>query len=303
MKYTLNEMQIMNLADHYTLLYAFLGKSLLEQCGEKGEQALREGTRRFGRDRAEALRARHLDANVKINMHSLFAVGADLPPDPRFKRELQELNPQERVSHTLYCPMAALWKEYGVMEIGRIYCEEFHRACYGHYAFGYTKVNLAKTQAQPEDEYCAFNVVLRPETLPEELRAVCFEEYDPEYSGPVKQLAQAQGKSGFGTLFIKLYFHIAQAAEDILGDMGRSAVCKGMEDMAEECADRLLCAAREQGKEMSLDFIEANYPLRMDMDGEPLWSIYGSGGWKEEMKNHFCNKVQRICLDNGQRLF
>lgn len=82
------------------------------------------------------LRARHLDANVKINMHSLFAVGADLPPDPRFKRELQELNPQERVSHTLYCPMAALWKEYGVMEIGRIYCEEFHRACYGHYAFG-----------------------------------------------------------------------------------------------------------------------------------------------------------------------
>ena len=217
MKYTLNEMQIMNLADHYTLLYAFLGKSLLEQCGEKGERALREGTRRFGRDRAEALRARHLDANVKINMHSLFAVGADLPPDPRFKRELQELNPQERVSHTLYCPMAALWKEYGVMEIGRIYCEEFHRACYGHYAFGYTKVNLAKTQTQPEDEYCAFNVVLRPDTLPEELRAVCFEEYDPEYSGPVKQLAQAQGKSGFGTLFIKLYFHIAQAAEDILG--------------------------------------------------------------------------------------
>lgn len=35
MKYTLNEMQIINLADHYTLLYAFLGKSLLEQCGEK----------------------------------------------------------------------------------------------------------------------------------------------------------------------------------------------------------------------------------------------------------------------------
>lgn len=30
-------------------------------------------------------------------MHSLFAVGPDLPPDPRFKRELQELNPEERV--------------------------------------------------------------------------------------------------------------------------------------------------------------------------------------------------------------
>lgn len=161
--YSKEEIQIMNLDDNYTLLYPFLVKSLIEHFGEQGEKTAREGTRRFGRDRAETLRNKHLNAGVKINMHSLFAVGPDLPPDPRFKRELQELNPEERVSHTLYCPMAEIWKKYGFMEIGRMYCEEFHNACYSSYAYGYTKVNLAKTLTQKEDEYCAFNVVLRPE--------------------------------------------------------------------------------------------------------------------------------------------
>ena len=98
--YTREEMEIMNLADSYTLLYSFLAGPLLAQFGVEGERALREGTRKFGRDRAESLRERHLKANVKINMHSLFAVGPDLPPDPRFRRELQTLNAQERVSHT-----------------------------------------------------------------------------------------------------------------------------------------------------------------------------------------------------------
>lgn len=92
MYYSKEEIQIMNLDDNYTLLYPFLVKSLIEHFGEQGEKTAREGTRRFGRDRAETLRNKHLNAGVKINMHSLFAVGPDLPPDPRFKRELQELN-------------------------------------------------------------------------------------------------------------------------------------------------------------------------------------------------------------------
>ena len=107
--YTREEMEIMNLADSYTLLYSFLAGPLLAQFGVEGERALREGTRKFGRDRAESLRERHLKANVKINMHSLFAVGPDLPPDPRFRRELQTLNAQER--YLIRC--FALWLIFG----------------------------------------------------------------------------------------------------------------------------------------------------------------------------------------------
>ena len=41
--YTREEMEIMNLADSYTLLYSFLAGPLLAQFGVEGERALREG--------------------------------------------------------------------------------------------------------------------------------------------------------------------------------------------------------------------------------------------------------------------
>ena len=285
--YTREEMQIINLDDNYTLLYPFLVKSLIDRCGEKGERAAREGTRRFGRDRAETLRNKHLKMNVKINMHSLFAVGADLPPDPRFKRQLQELNPQERVSHTLYCPMAAIWKEYGVMDIGRIYCEEFHNACYSTYAYGYTKVNLAKTLTQEEDEYCAFNVVLRPENLPEELKPVCFAQYDPEYEGPLEEIPQAYGKTGFGTLFIKLYYHLTAAAEEMLGEEGLEAIRQGLVQMGMDAARRIKIQAEEQKEKVTKEFVDLNYPLSVEPDKDPLWNLYDGNGAKELLINSF----------------
>lgn len=285
--YSDEELQIMNLDDNYTLLYPFLARSMIEMCGEKGEKAVREGTRRYGRDRAETLRNKHMKANVKINMHSLFAVGPDLPSDPRFKRELQELNPQERVSHTLYCPMAAIWKEYGATDIGRIYCEEFHNACYSTYAYGYTKVNLAKTQTQEGDEYCAFNVVLRPENLPEELKPICFAEYDPEYEGPVCELPPAYGKTGFSTLFIKLYYHLFTTAEEMLGDKGVEAVKCGLNSLAHDAARRIAVSARVQNVSVTREFVDANYPLALDSGQEPLWDLYSGKNAKAILEEEF----------------
>ena len=285
--YSKEEIQIMNLDDNYTLLYPFLVKSLIEHFGEQGEKTAREGTRRFGRDRAETLRNKHLNAGVKINMHSLFAVGPDLPPDPRFKRELQELNPEERVSHTLYCPMAEIWKKYGFMEIGRMYCEEFHNACYSSYAYGYTKVNLAKTLTQKEDEYCAFNVVLRPENLPEELKPVCFEQYDPGYAGPSADIPQAYGKSGVSTLFVKLYYHLASTAEEMLGDAGKAAIGEGLKALAHDAARRIQEQAKEQNEPVNREFVDLNYPLALDPEQEPLWSFYTNEGIRELFVNTF----------------
>ena len=289
--YTQEEQEIINLADSFTLLYSFLGQALIQRFGLEGERALREGTRRFGRDRAESLRNKHSKANVKINMLSLFTVGPDLPTDPRFRREKYALNPQERVTRTLYCPMADLWQKYGALEIGRIYCEEFHSASYSHYAYGYTKVNLAKTRTQAGDEWCAFNVFLRPESLPEELKPVCFAEYDPGYTGPTQELPPAYGKSGFGTLFIKLYSHITSAALEQLGAPGLEAIGEGLEEMARDAARRLKQAAREQNQPLTLEFFARNYPLESDPDREPMWETYGTDGRKEAMEDHFYHPV------------
>ena len=166
--YTYAQQCIMDLGDNYTLLYSFICREILDEFGIEGERAVREATRRYGRDRGIHSRMEHIEKGYKVNMQTLFTAGSGLPKDPRFRRELQELNPEERISHTLVCPMADIWKAYGEREIGRIYCEEFHPACYEHYAYDVGHTNLSKTLTQECDEYCAFNVTLRAQNLPRE---------------------------------------------------------------------------------------------------------------------------------------
>ena len=272
--YTYEEQCVMDLSDNYTVLYSFLGRELLDAAGVEGERALREGTRRYGRDRGQCSRERHQALGVKINMQSLFSVGGDLPPDPRFHRELQELNPQERVSHTLVCPMADIWKAYGERAIGRIYCEEFHPACYNHYAYDCGHTNLAKTLTQEGDEYCAFNVVLRAENLPDDLKPLCFAEYDPGYVAPQVSVPKANGKRGFETLSVKLYYYLLEAAEEMLGETGTAAIEKALGKMAADCVQRARKTAQAYGKVLDEQVIYDTYPLTMDPSKTDLWEGY-----------------------------
>lgn len=286
--YTLEESRIINLQDSYTIMYAFLVRSLLDECGLEGDAAAREGTRRYGVDRGLKSRKKHLDMGVKVNMQSLFSVGHDLPADPRFRRERQELNPQERISHTLFCPMADVWKKYGAMDIGRMYCEEFHFACYNTYGYHYTQVNLAKTQTQEGDEYCSFNVVLRPENLPEDLRPRCFAEYDPGYVPPdLSSVRPPQAKSGFNSLWVRLYYYLLEAAEERLGGAGRVAVAHGLNKLAADASAMMRRKAAEIGARADAEFVESNYPLAIDIDQEPMWEEYRGHGAKALLNDEF----------------
>lgn len=291
--YSYEEQCIMDLADNYTLLYSFLGRSLIDAFGVAGEKALREGTRRYGRDRGEASRKMHESLDVKINMQSLFSVGGDLPPDPRFRRELQELNPEERVSHTLVCPMADIWKAYGEAYIGRIYCEEFHPACYSHYAFDYGHVNLGMTLTQEKDEYCDFNVVLRAENLPDELKPKCFAEYDPGYVTPDVHPAAACGKSGFESISVKLYYYILEAALEQFGEAGWDAMCTAMEKMAVDAAARAGNTAEKYDRPFDEQLIFDTYPLTMDRSKTKLWDNYTGHEAVERFMHSFVPAMQR----------
>lgn len=294
MMYTYDQICMINLSDCYTMLYGYLVDSMLQTFGETGERAAREGTRRFGRDRAMTSRNKHLGWGVKINMKSLFTMSHDLPSDPRFRRELQELNEQERVSHTLVCPMADIWKACGHMHIGRMYCEEFHFACYNTYAYGHTQVNLAKTLTQEGDEYCSFNVVLRPENLPEELKPVCFAEYDPGYVAPSVPGPNVTGKGGFNTLSIKLYYYLLEAAEEQLGEAGVKAICAGLARLAEVSAQRMRQSAAEAGLPLDEKYVEDNFPLIQHPEDEPMWATYGKHNAKQLLQQHFYPAFQKL---------
>ena len=195
-------------------------------------------------------------------MKNLFSLYPDLPSDPRFKRELQTLSPQERISHTLFCPMAAIWESHGQKEIGRIYCEEFHPACYGEYGYGYTSVNLARTQTQENDEYCSFRVILRPADLPAKLRATCFADFDPDYHEPPydPQLCLS-GKDGFEMLSIKLYYYLLATAMEQIGEECIPVIESALKKLSAETALLLEAVAGECHRSIDDAFIYENVPI------------------------------------------
>lgn len=284
---------ICNLGDAYTLMYGFIGKRLINDLGLDGDIVLREGTRKYGYDRGEAARAKHMAVGAKVNMKSLFSLFHDLPSDPRFRRELQELAPQARVSHTLVCPMADVWKEYGQKEIGRIYCEEFHPACYNHYAFDYSRLNLSKTLTQDGDEYCDFNVVLRSEHLPDELKPICFAEYDPDYVEPTIVAPPVNGKVGFATLCIKLFYYLYKQAKTDLGDAGVTAVRQGLLQWADAMAELLKKRALEGQDSIDSKYLDDNIPFAMNtgtVDAQ-LWENYSDCGAQDEVETYFCKPL------------
>ncbi|MGN0405467.1 MAG: L-2-amino-thiazoline-4-carboxylic acid hydrolase [Bariatricus sp.] len=290
--YTYEQKCIMNLGDAYTLLYGFIAKNIIDRLGLEGERAVREATRQFGYDRAETTRKKHLEAGAKINMLNLFTLFHDLPGDPRFRRELQEINPQERVSHTLVCPMADIWTEYGQKAIGRIYCEEFHPACYSHYAFDQSQVNLAKTLTQDGDTYCDFNVILRPENLPEDLKPVCFADYDPGYQEPEIEHVPTDGKKGFGSLSIKLYYYLMKYAALNLGEDGICAVKEGLEMFADATADLFRKRAGEDKITIDRNYMKDNLPMDLDTDlDEEMWAPYRDFNAKEVAQKYFCDRL------------
>ena len=289
----LEESRLNNLEDHYCIMYAILGRTLMEEFATDGEAILRQGTRYYGQNRGTIHRQKHLDAGMKINMYNLFTSGGDLPGDTRTLREAQRLNEEERVSHTLTCPMADIWGAYGCMDIGRIYCEEFHCACYSTYAYGYTKVNIAKTLTQEGDDYCSFNVVLRKADLPEELQPVCFEEFDPDYVPPEKVSLPVPGaKEGYRSLWLRLYYFLLQAAVEQKQEEGKKAIEKGLQKLAETVAE----AFKKQQGSIDKEFLEENYPLNLDTGQEPMWKDYGKNGAKELAEEAFIKPLLAKCL-------
>lgn len=290
MKYeNLSNFNIKNLQDSYTILYAYLVRELINDFGIEGERAAREGTRRFGIDRGLKRRSQHLVAGYKVNMLSLFSVGGDLPGDPRFKRDLQRINSQERVSHTLVCPMSDVWTSMGERDIGRIYCEEFHFACYNAYAYGYTQVNLARTLTQGDD-YCSFNVVLRPEFLPKEERINCFEEYDPNFKKPKVIMKVANAKDGFNSLCIRIYYYILEATIEQIGVEGISSITKALGKYARNSGERMKLAAIENNEKCTMEFVDLNFPFKMANDSESLWEEYNKHQAREILVDGFYNE-------------
>jgi hypothetical protein len=141
-------------------LYYFMGKEMLDSFGDEGEQALRRSVRNFGVSRGEALRDRHQEAGLPIDVRSLFE-NYDLPygKDHYQVRKIIQFDEDHRVSETMICHLQEIWHELGGEEgkqIGAIYCDEFHQAMWGAYDNDIT-VDLPSLLSK-NDPCCRFEV-------------------------------------------------------------------------------------------------------------------------------------------------
>ncbi len=292
--YTNEQLEIIHMGDAYTLAFALMARKIIDELGNEGETAVREATRRFGRDRGRARRQKHLDLDVKINMRSLFSVCSDLPNDPRFRRDLSLLTEEERNSHTLVCPMAELWIAYGMKDIGRIYCEEFHPACYKEYAWGMTDVNLSRTLTQDGDDYCDFHVVLRKANVPQEKKAQCFPECDPSYKVPDVDASAAGAKTGFSSLCVRIYYYMLEVLTERFPDRAATVMSDALEYWAEDSLKHLREWSAEMGLPLTKEFAEAHFPMYVNIDDDPMWPKYERYGAKQLMKEKFYAKYLSV---------
>ena len=292
--YTKEQLEIIHMGDAYTLAFALMARKIIDELGNEGESAVREATRRFGRDRGRARRQKHLDLGVKINMRSLFSVCSDLPSDPRFRRDLSLLTEEERNSHTIVCPMAELWIAYGMKDIGRIYCEEFHPACYKEYAWGMTDVNLARTLTQDGDDYCDFHVVLREANVPAEKKRQCFPTCDPDYQEPIVDASPAGAKTGFSSLCVRIYYYMLEVLTERFPERAQQVMGDALEYWAEDSVKHLREWSSEMNMPLDKVFAEAHFPMYVNANDDPMWAKYDHYGAKKLMENHFYNKFLSV---------
>ena len=106
----LEEIKLENLQDSWVIMYTFIARELFDRGGFQGEIALREAVRRYGRDRGFTNRQRLIDNNIKINLETLFHEGRDRPGEPRFLSKVIRSTREERISDTLICSFADVWK-------------------------------------------------------------------------------------------------------------------------------------------------------------------------------------------------
>jgi hypothetical protein len=118
--------------DLWSLMYIIFAKEMVNSFGDEGKKALVRAVRSYGKARGERLRKRHLDMGLPINMRSLFEV-YDLPGTSGTKKERKRFTDNELVSYTYVCPYEKVWRENEAVDLGLVYCENFHHAFWQTY--------------------------------------------------------------------------------------------------------------------------------------------------------------------------
>jgi len=247
----IEDLKNQNCQDVWPKLYYYIASELIAQYEQDGERALRCGIRRYGKDRGQHLRALHIEKGYPINMYSLF-MAYDLPDDPRFRRRSIKLNPSERLSETLVCPIADLWLNYDGRAVGRIYCEEYHHAMFGAYAEG-SQTNLGQTLTQEGDDHCRFSVYYRAANA-----VTAYQDTEADFS----EFREMPYRVGIEMIVTRLLNDLYISAAEILGkSQAIDVFSEALILLAKDVAAQYHNFAESIDEKIDIEWLDKEFPL------------------------------------------
>lgn len=115
-------------AVHHALLYVWLSRAAVQQCGEQdGETLMRRAVRIYGKQRGHRMALRARQNRHELTMANYLAYGEWSVPKGEMEQKIHEKSPHVRACiHR--CPWHETWKKHNLISYGRSYCQEVDEA-------------------------------------------------------------------------------------------------------------------------------------------------------------------------------
>lgn len=271
---TIGEIGEQNKQDFLTLMYLYVGKSLMDICGREAERAVRLAVHETGKREGEALKAKYEKEGVKTNLQTLYQGAFMCTSDPRLRMKVTADTEQMRLWEVYTCPLASLWLDQDGAYLGNCYCEEQQHGLIMGFTGGKGQLNLTKkltchrTNGCRADNYCRFSSYYRAANIEPQQRAASFgipgEEQKANISlPPVSEDLKVR--------CIRLYCALYGEAKKMFGAEGVCAVAQGLKKLQEETEKLLSYHGEATLRTCDRQFLEENLPVSLEQSEDCQW--------------------------------
>lgn len=270
----LEDLENQNLLDSWASIYISLARKIDEQYGKKGEEIIREGIRRFGRDLGDTIYKYTLETGNRVNIKTIIDFKNRDFLDPRFRENITTLNEEVYIADMITCPLAEFWSSYGDVKLGYLFCEEFYPSFYNTYFNSKSQTNLSKMLTRRGDNMCQFAVYYRKANLDEKQVKDSFIYNKNNESIESNLTLFKSAKEKYKNLWLKIYYYILEVATEVYGDEGQAVISLALQDASNFAIKHTNKRAEMTRNEFNKTFFAKNYAIDYQVLNDEFWKYY-----------------------------